>query len=569
VGGITRNRIARLNVNGTLDTLFNPNADNNVNTISLQADGGLLIGGYFTSVGGFARNNLARLLPNGSVDTGFDADANYAVTSTALQPDGKIVIGGDFSTVESVPRALIARLINDPASESLVVANTNRLQWLRGGSAPETQDAIFQLSTNGGASWTFLGAGTRTTGGWECTGLNLPLSGHIRARGRLSGGGAYAESSGVAEKLIAYGGAVSLPEISVEQSGADIVDAGSKDFGTTNRGGVLSLVFTIKNSGLADLVVSGFTLDGANEGEYSVTTGLAGSIVVPNGSTNFTVQFLPNGVGIRTAMLHIVNNDPDENTFDINLSGTVLGPEIVVEQPLGTDIIDGGSKSFGNLTVGSSSSLSFTIKNIGNANLTGLTISKDGTDASIFSVITNPITPVSGPNGSTAFTVRFAPTSLGSKTAAIHIASNDADESPFDITLTGTGVTPSEGWRQTWFSNTANSGNGADLNDFDHDGLSNLLEFATSSNPTATNAPPGQLARNGANMTFTYLRNKAAVSDGVVFSVEWSDTLAVGSWSSAGVTESPIDQGATELVTATLPTGSSGKRFVHLKVTRP
>jgi hypothetical protein len=55
----------------------------------------------------------------------------------------------------------------------------------------------------------------------------------------------------------------------------------------------------------------------------------------------------------------------------------------------------------------------------------------------MFTVTSNPTAPVSGPNGTTAFTVQFAPTSVGLKTAAIHIASNDPDESPFDITLTG------------------------------------------------------------------------------------------------------------------------------------
>ena len=39
-----------------------------------------------------------------------------------------------------------------------------------------------------------------------------------------------------------------------------------------------------------------------------------------------------------------------------------------------------------------------------------------------------------------AVTVRFAPTSTGLKNAAIHIANNDADENPYDINLSGTGV---------------------------------------------------------------------------------------------------------------------------------
>ena len=51
----------------------------------------------------------------------------------------------------------------------------------------------------------------------------------------------------------------------------------------------------------------------------------------------------------------------------------------------------------------------------------------------------------------------FTPSAAGARSAAIHIASNDANESPFDITLTGTataGLSVIESWRQTWFGIT-------------------------------------------------------------------------------------------------------------------
>jgi len=105
-------------------------------------------------------------------------------------------------------------------------------------------------------------------------------------------------------------------------------------------------------------------------------------------------------------------------------------PEIAVEQPLATNIPDGGSKAFGSVVVGGNTSLILTIKNTGNADLTGLTITTDGADAAMFSVTASPVAPVSGPSGTTTFTVQFAPTSAGAKTAALHITSNDADENP-------------------------------------------------------------------------------------------------------------------------------------------
>ena len=117
-------------------------------------------------------------------------------------------------------------------------------------------------------------------------------------------------------------------------------------------------------------------------------------------------------------------------------------PELAVEQPAGTDLTNGAHQAFGSVTVGTNASLSFTIKNTGAADLTGLGLTIDGPDAALFTVTTNAIAPIAGPAGSTTFTVQFAPTNAGPKTAVLHLASNDADENPFDITLTGTGSRP-------------------------------------------------------------------------------------------------------------------------------
>ena len=235
------------------------------------------------------------------------------------------------------------------------------------------------------------------------------------------------------------------PEIAVEQPlGTNLVDGiSSKDFGSVLIGTNASLTFTITNSGTADLTGLNITIDGADATQFTVTTN-AVAPVSPNGSTTFTVRFTPISSGLKTAALHIANNDSDENPFDITLTGTgtnvvVLAPEIAVEQPLGADIVDGGSRDFGLVLVGTNASLTFSITNSGTADLTGLNITIDGADATQFTVTTNAVAPVS-PNGSTTFTVRFTPISSGLKTAALHIANNDSDENPFDITLTGTGT---------------------------------------------------------------------------------------------------------------------------------
>src|SRR5207249_1691942 len=99
--GTARNRIARLNTDGSLDTSFNPGtgSNNNVFTMALQVNGKIVIGGDFTTYNGTSRNTIARLNTDGSLDTTFNpagTGATYEVAAIVLQADGKIVIAGDF-----------------------------------------------------------------------------------------------------------------------------------------------------------------------------------------------------------------------------------------------------------------------------------------------------------------------------------------------------------------------------------------------------------------------------------------------------------------------------------------
>jgi len=107
---VTRNRIARLNPDGTLDLTFDPNANNSVNSIAIQADGKVLAGGSFTSIGGQTRNRIARLdAVTGSADS-LDPNANSTVFALAVQSDGKILAGGFFNNIGGQTRSRIARL---------------------------------------------------------------------------------------------------------------------------------------------------------------------------------------------------------------------------------------------------------------------------------------------------------------------------------------------------------------------------------------------------------------------------------------------------------------------------
>lgn len=111
VNGTNRNSIARLNANGSLDTSFNPGTGPNdeIDSLAGQADGKILVGGFFSTFSGAARTGLARLNPTGSLDAGFNpvlaAGNNFnqrIVRSIVVQPDGRIIVGGLFNQVSGV-----------------------------------------------------------------------------------------------------------------------------------------------------------------------------------------------------------------------------------------------------------------------------------------------------------------------------------------------------------------------------------------------------------------------------------------------------------------------------------
>jgi uncharacterized delta-60 repeat protein len=129
---ITRNRLVKLNNNGSVNTVFATNLgtgfNNPVYAIAAQLDGKILIGGDFTTFNGNTRNKLVRLNSNGTEDTafytkfgtGFD-NIIYAIT---VQLDEKILVGGAFTTLNAITRNKLVRL-NPDTSKTFTITGTN------------------------------------------------------------------------------------------------------------------------------------------------------------------------------------------------------------------------------------------------------------------------------------------------------------------------------------------------------------------------------------------------------------------------------------------------------------
>lgn len=214
---------------------------------------------------------------------------------------------------------------------------------------------------------------------------------------------------------------------------APLADTGtwSGTFGASpgNAFGVKNLTGnTVNSSGT-------WSFDGTFSGlyDYTIKSFVAGqpdvvlSLWISEGGGRYAVFVTGGGGGTQTG--------------SFTIDATVAGPEITISQPATSPLTDGkGNKAFGSVVLGKTGAAkTFTIKNTGTAPLSGLAISKAGSHKGDF--VVGPLAKTTLPAGaSTTFKVSFKPKARGTRKASIRIASNDRDENPFDISVSGFGA---------------------------------------------------------------------------------------------------------------------------------
>lgn len=154
--GTTQNRIARLNTDGSVDASFASASgfDNYfVNTFALQPDGKILVGGGFLYYNGISRRCMARLNANGTLDTSFDIGTGFVgtisnVETILLQPDGKMVVGGWFTSYKTVDQWHITRL-NTAGTLSVTDADIRKQEGIALYPNPVKQTLYFSEEVSG------------------------------------------------------------------------------------------------------------------------------------------------------------------------------------------------------------------------------------------------------------------------------------------------------------------------------------------------------------------------------------------------------------------------------------
>jgi hypothetical protein len=197
----------------------------------------------------------------------------------------------------------------------------------------------------------------------------------------------------------------------------------SLSFGNALVGSNAAQTMTVTNSGTGSVTISQAAVSGAG---FSVS-GFTGAVTLAAGqSLTLTVGFAPATAGSAAGSLSVVSSATN-SPATIALSGTGVQPQISMSP---------ASASFGNVTVGASSSQVLTIKNTGTANLSVTQAALAGSGFTL-SGLTLPLTVA--PGGSSSFTLGFTPATASSFTGSVTLVSN-APSSPLVVALAGTGV---------------------------------------------------------------------------------------------------------------------------------
>ncbi len=309
----------------------------------------------------------------------------------------------------------------------------------------------------------------------------------------------------------------STPDMSISGNSNEILDGDTSpsatdhtDFGSVSAAsGSVVRTFTIANTlGTANLTLNGSPLvqvSGTQATEFSVTS-VPSTTIAPASTTTFQITFDPNDNGLRSAIVSISNNDPDENPYDFDIQGTGLAPEIAIEGN-GQDIVSGDitpavvdDTDFGSYDIDTGSGDAvFTIQNTGAAalDLTGGTlVVLGGTNPGDFSITSNPTTPVSA-SGSTTFTVHFDPTAVGLRVATLSIANTDANENPFVFDVQGTGTSIPEIALQGNLTNISDGDTSPSVTDLTDFGSHDIFAAQIVHSFTIQNVGSGNLSLTG------------------------------------------------------------------------
>ncbi|MBM3452265.1 MAG: choice-of-anchor D domain-containing protein [Bacteroidetes bacterium] len=164
-----------------------------------------------------------------------------------------------------------------------------------------------------------------------------------------------------------------------------------------------------------------------------ITDGTTTFAVRINGTTNIDGSVIPTGPVSIVGLAGQFNANYQLVPRDLNDIFTYVAPSREINVKMGgTTVLNNGT-----YVIGNTSSTNVSIENSGSLNLTVSSTGLSGTNAADFS---GSFSGIVGPTSSQSFTLNFAPSGTGTRTATLSINNDDSDENPYVITLSAVGT---------------------------------------------------------------------------------------------------------------------------------
>jgi len=207
-------------------------------------------------------------------------------------------------------------------------------------------------------------------------------------------------------------------------------------FNSTESGGAVSQTIRITNSGVDPLVITSAVLGLTNPNNFSLSTDFPLSIPAGD-SSSLVITCTPDLTSYLTyANLGFTTNDPVKQNISYTLACTRNSTGILYESypPKNTNI-----NSFGDVNIGSSNTRSVVIFNTGDTAMNISSLAFTGTDASSFSIVQNPVSPLNS-NSNTYLVISCSPTKAGLLQANLVVTTNASNATSITYGLTCNGV---------------------------------------------------------------------------------------------------------------------------------
>ena len=342
---------------------------------------------------------------------------------------------GSFSAAVSVT----SNASNSPATFTLAGTGVAATGQLSLSSASEnfgsvivgSNQSLSETITNTGSSSVQISQVGISGTGFALSGIAAPMT--LTAGQSTSFSVTFAPSSAASDSgNLTISSNATTPTLTVPLSGSGVTPGAlassltSLSFGSVIVGGKQSLSETVTNTGGSSVTISQIATSGTG---FSLS-GITAPVTLAAGqSATFSATFTPVSAGSASGTITITSNAANP-TMTIPLAGAGVAPGALGSSP--------SSLSFGNVTVGSTQSLSETLTNTGASSVTISQVGISGTGF-VLSGISAPATLTAGQ--SATFTVTFTPASAGSVNGNVTVAST-ATNSNLTIPLSGNAFTP-------------------------------------------------------------------------------------------------------------------------------